>query len=147
MLREAFPGALRGATDPGRLEPGRNDPQVQRNQVFRTRFRPIMIKTLLLASALGIVASATQAQVVIAQFGPTTPYSTLSCPNFAKLPDGSWRARNATRFGLGFVQNIIPPVRPIRSGGYVYNNIDLYSQLELQCVGVGVGVGGIIAKY
>ena len=67
------------------------------------------------------------------QIGPTTSYSTIVCPNFAKAPDGTWAALNPTPFGLGFVQGIVPPVIPIKSGGFIYNNIDLYTQLELQC--------------
>lgn len=70
---------------------------------------------------------------VVAQFGPTTSYSTIVCPNWAKAPDGSWNALNPTPYSLGFTQGIIPPVRPVLVGGYIYNNIDLYSQLELQC--------------
>ena len=70
---------------------------------------------------------------VVVQFGPTTTYSSLNCANFTKLPDGSWKALDGQLFGLGFVQNIVPPVIPIKSGGFIYNNIDLYSQLESQC--------------
>ena len=102
-----------------------------------------MIKTLLLASVLSLAATGVQAQSVVVQFGPTTEYSTLSCSNFARQADGTWRALNATRFSLGFVQNIVPTVRPIRSGGWIYNNIDLFSQLELQCG----GLGAVVAKY
>ena len=70
---------------------------------------------------------------VVVQFGPTTSYSTIVCPNFAKAPDGTWVALNPTPYSLGFTQGIIPPVVPIKSGGFIYNNVDLYSQLELQC--------------
>lgn len=70
---------------------------------------------------------------VVVQFGPTTTYSTIVCPNFAKAPDGTWHALNPQPYSLGFVQGIIPPIVPIKSGGFIYNNIDLYSQLELQC--------------
>ena len=80
---------------------------------------------------------------VIVQFGPTSDYSTINCANFVKLPDGTWQATAPVPFGLGFVQGIIPPVRPIKSGGFIYNNIDLYSQLNSQC-GAGVVVR---AKY
>ena len=79
---------------------------------------------------------------VVAQFGPTTGYSTIVCPNWAKAPDGSWNALNPTPYSLGFVQGIIPPVRPVLVGGYIYNNIDLYSQLELQC-----GAALVRARY
>ena len=79
---------------------------------------------------------------VVAQFGPTTNYSTIVCPNFAKAPDGTWVALNPQPYSLGFVQGIIPPVVPIKSGGFIYNNIDLYSQLELQC-----GTALVRARY
>lgn len=72
---------------------------------------------------------------VILQIGPTTPYSTINCSEFVKLPEGPWKAIGTTPFGLGFVQGILPPARPIKSGGYIYNNIDLWSQLEEQCTG------------
>lgn len=70
---------------------------------------------------------------VVAQFGPSTTYSSINCANFTKLPDGAWKALNGQLFGLGFVQEIVPPIAPIKSGGFIYNNIDLYSQLEAQC--------------
>ena len=73
-----------------------------------------------------------QAPVVV-QLGPTTAYSTINCANFTKLPDGSWKALNGTEFSTGFVQHIVPPIIPIKVGGFIYNNVDLYSQLELQC--------------
>ena len=79
---------------------------------------------------------------VVAQFGPTTSYSTIVCPNFAKAPDGTWQALNPTPYSLGFTQGIIPPIVPIKSGGFIYNNIDLYSQLELQC-----GAALVRARY
>ena len=75
---------------------------------------------------------------VVLQFGPTSEYSTLRCDNFAKTPDGSWRALRRDTFGLGFVQNIVPPATPIQVGAWIYNNVDLYSQLQLQCSGPGV---------
>ncbi len=73
-----------------------------------------------------------QAPVVI-QLGPTTAYSTINCGNFTKLPDGSWKALSPAEFGTGFVQHIVPPAIPIKLGAFIYNNVDLYSQLELQC--------------
>jgi hypothetical protein len=79
---------------------------------------------------------------VVVQLGPTTTYSTIMCANFTKLPDGSWKALVPVEFGLGFVQHIVPPAIPIKSGGFIYNNIDLYSQLELQCE-----VGLVRARY
>ena len=100
-----------------------------------------MKNALVSLSLLGMMATAAHAQSyppVVVQLGPTTDYSTINCANFAKLPDGTWKALSPEKFGLGFVQGIIPPVRPIKVGGFIYNNIDLYSQLELQCVGGGV---------
>ncbi len=70
---------------------------------------------------------------VVLQIGPTTSYSTINCGEFVKLPEGPWKAVGFEPFGLGFVQGIIPPRSAIKSGGYIYNNIDLYSQLEEQC--------------
>lgn len=69
----------------------------------------------------------------ILQFGPTSEFSTLVCQNFVRGPDGSWRTVRSDSFSLGFVQDLIPPARPIKLGGYIFNNIDLYSQLEYQC--------------
>ncbi|WP_158809987.1 hypothetical protein [Beijerinckia sp. L45] len=99
-----------------------------------------MDKILMLAGALALMsAMATPAAAdsayppAIVQFGPTTEFSTLVCPNFTKTEDGSWLAVRPDPFGLGFVQHIVPPARPIKVGGYIYNNIDLYSQLEYQC--------------
>ena len=97
-------------------------------------------------AALGVASTTASAQLappVVVQIGPTTDYSTINCANFIKLPDGTWQATAPVPFGLGFVQGIIPPVRPIKSGGFIYNNIDLYSQLNAQC-GAGVVV---TAKY
>jgi hypothetical protein len=94
-----------------------------------------MLKSVALAAALVAGAGAAHAQQVVVQLGPTTEYSTINCANFAKSPDGTWRSLNGQLFGLGFVQKIVPPVTPIKSGGWIYNNIDLYSQLELQCGG------------
>ena len=106
---------------------------------------------LSLIGALGLTASAFAADLapypapapapllglisppVVVQIGPTTAYSTINCANFTKLPNGDWKALGPMPFGLGFVQGIIPPVLPIKLGGFIYNNIDLYSQLELQC--------------
>lgn len=75
---------------------------------------------------------------VVLQLGPTTSYSTINCAEFSKEPNGTWMSTGSEPFGLGFVQGIIPPARPIKAGGFIYNNIDLYSQLEEQCVGAVV---------
>ena len=70
---------------------------------------------------------------VVAQFGPTTGFSTINCSNWTRLPDSTWKALNPTLFSLGFVQDIVPPRAPIKVGGFIYNNIDLFSQLSAQC--------------
>lgn len=98
-----------------------------------------MRKLLFSLSLLAMAATTANAQQVVFQLGPTTPYSTIDCTNFVKLPDGAWKALRPVPFGLGFVQGIIPPATPIKVGGYIYNNIDLYSQLNEQC-GAGVVV-------
>lgn len=86
------------------------------------------------AAPIGLLGPGRYPPVVV-QFGPTTSYSTIVCQNFAKAPDGTWQALNPMPYSLGFTQGIIPPVVPIKSGGFIYNNIDLYAQLELQCGG------------
>ena len=70
---------------------------------------------------------------VVAQFGPTTGFSTINCSNWARLENGSWKALNPTLYSLGFVQDIVPPLAPVKLGGFIYNNIDLFSQLTAQC--------------
>ena len=70
---------------------------------------------------------------VVAQFGPTTGFSTINCSNWARLENGSWKALNPTLFSLGFVQDIVPPLASVKLGGFIYNNIDLFSQLTAQC--------------
>jgi hypothetical protein len=138
----------------------RHDGTLQSGRRFEG-LRGIMKNALLSLSALGLIGLATSAYAadlpsrgpvvvqdtavletrwppVIVQLGPTTPYSTINCAEFAKLPDGAWTATGSEKFGLGFVQGIIPPKRPIKSGAYIYNNIDLYSQLEEQCKGAVV---------
>lgn len=87
---------------------------------------------LVLIVATPVVAEVLNPAVVV-QLGPTTEYSTLVCQNFSKTADGSWLAVRPDQFGLGFVQHIVPPTRPIKVGGYIYNNVDLYSELEYQC--------------
>lgn len=104
-----------------------------------------MKKVLVSLALLAFGATAASAQEAVFQLGPTTPYSTIDCINFTKLPDGSWKALRPAPFGLGFVHRIIPPVFPIKSGGYIYNNIDLYSQLEAQCGGAATTV--VRARY
>ena len=74
------------------------------------------------------------------QLAPVTNYSTIACANFAKQPDGAWEALGPQPFTLGIITGIIPPIRPIKVGGFIYNNVDLYTQLELQCSGSGAVV-------
>lgn len=100
-----------------------------------------MKRVVISLSMLAIAATAARAEKVppvVLQIGPTSEYSTINCANFVKTPDGPWKALAPVPFGLGFVQGIIPPATPIKSGGYIYNNIDLYSQLEAQCGGAVV---------
>lgn len=100
-----------------------------------------MNKVYLSLSLLVLASSGASAQTfppAVVQFGPTTPLSTINCANFVKLPDGAWKALGPERFGLGFVQGIVPPVTPIKLGGWIYNNIDLYSQLQAQCGGTAL---------
>lgn len=102
------------------------------------------MKTAFYAFSLLVLAAApVRAQTAVVQFGPTTEYSTLVCANFVRLPTGDWKAINPAPFSLGFVRDVVPPARPIRSGGYVYNNIDLYSQLNAQCGAAAV----VTARY
>ena len=75
---------------------------------------------------------------VVAQFGPTTGFSTINCSNWARLENGTWKALNPTLFSLGFVQDIVPPLAPVKLGGFIYNNVDLFSQLTAQCAAVVV---------
>ena len=78
-------------------------------------------------------AASTVFPPVVAQFGPTTGFSTINCSNWARLENGTWKALNPTLFSLGFVQDIVPPLPPVKLGGFIYNNIDLFSQLTAQC--------------
>ena len=124
--------------------------------------KTLLLSLLLLGSALAVPASAADLAApalvpvppppltglftskfppVIVQIGPTTSYSTIICSNFAKLPDGTWKAISPALFSLGYVEAIVPPVRPIKVGGFIYNNIDLYSQLNAQCT------GAVVARY
>lgn len=96
-----------------------------------------MKNVLFSLSLLGLAATSAQAQSFF-QVEPVTSYSTIQCPNFTKLPDGTWKAVDGVPFTLGIIRGIIPPLRPIKVGGYIYNNVDLYSQLESQCGGVVV---------
>ena len=80
---------------------------------------------------------------VVVQFGPHPPATARSCARTSpRRRNGTWQALNPTPYSLGFVQGIIPPIVPIKSGGFIYNNIDLYSQLELQC-----GAALVRARY
>ena len=104
------------------------------------------MKKLILSLALLGVAGPTAAYAdgvafpgaSFVQIAPVTDASNINCANFAKTPDGPWVALNPTPFTLGIVNGIIPPISPIKVGGYIYNNVDLYSQLQLQCAGAVV---------
>lgn len=98
-----------------------------------------MKKVLFTLSLLGLAATTPAKAQFFVQLAPVTDFSTINCANFVKEPDGAWKALGPEPFTLGIIRGIIPPIRAIRSGGYVYNNVDLYSQLDFQC-GAGVVV-------
>ena len=108
-----------------------------------------MKKLLLSLPALALLASASMmstsahAQLAFVQISPVTDASTIVCSNFVKDADGTWKAVAPVPFSLGIILGIIPPVRAIKSGGYIYNNVDLWTQLNYQCGAAGV----VIAKY
>ena len=107
-----------------------------------------MKKLLLSLPALALLASASmistsaQAQLAFVQLSPVTDASTIVCSNFVKEADGTWKAVAPVPFSLGIILGIVPPVRAIKSGGYIYNNVDLFTQLNYQC-----GSAVVIAKY
>ncbi len=96
------------------------------------------MRTLVLLALLGIAASTAAEAQSFVQLAPVTGVSTINCANFVKKPDGAWEALGPQPFTLGIITGIIPPIRPIKVGGYIYNNVDLYTQLELQCTGAVV---------
>lgn len=100
------------------------------------------LPALALLASTSFLTTAAHAQFFV-QLSPVTDASTIVCANFAKEPDGSWKAVAPVPFTLGIIRGIIPPVRAIKSGGYIFNNVDLFSQLNYQC-GAGVVV---TAKY
>lgn len=95
----------------------------------------------MLASSSMISTTSAQAQSFV-QLAPVTDVSTIVCSNFAKLPDGTWKALAPVPFTLGIINGIVPPVKTIKSGSYIYNNVDLWTQLNYQC-----GSAVVIAKY
>ena len=101
-----------------------------------------MKKLVFSLSLLALAATTSANASSFIQLAPITDDSTIQCPNFTKLPDGTWKAVDNVPFSLGIIHLIIPPIRPIKVGGFIYNNVDLYSQLEFQCAGAVV-----IAKY
>ena len=100
------------------------------------------LPVLALLASTSMIATPAQAQFFV-QLSPVTDASTIVCANFAKQPDGTWKAVAPAPFSLGIILGIIPPVRAIKSGGYIYNNVDLYSQLNYQCGSAVV----VTAKY
>ena len=86
----------------------------------------------LLASA-SLMSNAAQAQLAFVQISPVTDASTIVCANFVKEADGTWKAVAPVPFSLGIIHGIVPPVRAIKSGGYIFNNVDLFAQLNYQC--------------
>ena len=102
-----------------------------------------MKKLMLSLPVLALLASSSaHAQLAFVQISPVTDKSTIVCSNFVKEPDGSWKAVAPVLFSLGIILGIVPPVRAIKSGGYIYNNVDLFTQLNYQC-----GSAVVIAKY
>ncbi len=102
-----------------------------------------MKKLLLSLPVLALLASSSaHAQLAFVQISPVTDQSTIVCSNFAKAADGTWQAVAPVPFSLGIIRGIVPPVRAIKSGSYIYNNVDLWTQLNYQC-----GSAVVIAKY
>lgn len=98
-----------------------------------------MKRVLFSLSLLGIAATTAAQAEFFVQLSPVTDFSTINCANFVKETDGAWKAVGPEPFTLGIIRGIIPPARAIKVGGYIYNNVDLFSQLEFQC-GSGVVV-------
>lgn len=101
-----------------------------------------MKKLMFALPLLGLCASSAAHAQFFVQLSPVTSASTIVCSNFVKEPDGAWKAVAPTPFTLGIIRGIIPPVRAIKSGSYIYNNVDLWTQLNFQC-----GNAVVIAKY
>ena len=99
------------------------------------------LPALALLASTSMFAASAHAQFFV-QLSPVTDASTIVCSNFVKESDGTWKAVAPVPFTLGIIRGIIPPVRAIKSGGYIFNNVDLYSQLNYQC-----GAGVVVAKY
>ena len=91
---------------------------------------------------LGLLASTSAHAQFFVQLSPVTSYSTIVCSNFVKEPDGAWKSVAPVPFTLGIIRGIGPPAKAIKSGSYIYNNVDLWTQLNSQC-----GNGVVIAKY
>ncbi len=102
------------------------------------------MKKLILALPLLALAASTSANAqFFVQLSPVTSASTIVCSNFVKNADDTWSATAPVPFTLGIIRGILPPVRKIKSGSYIYNNVDLYSQLNFQCGTAAV----VTAKY
>ncbi|MBV9812370.1 MAG: hypothetical protein JO326_06435 [Acetobacteraceae bacterium] len=102
-----------------------------------------MKKLIFTLPALALLASTSARAQFFVQLAPVTDASTIVCANFVKEADGSWKAVAPVPFTLGIIRGIIPPVRSIKVGGYIYNNVDLYTQLNYQCGSAVV----VTAKY
>ena len=101
-----------------------------------------MKKLIFALPLLGLFASTAAHAQFFAQISPVTTYSTIVCSNFVKEPDGTWKSVAPVPFTLGIIRGIIPPAKGIKVGSYIYNNVDLWSQLNFQC-----GNGVVVAKY
>lgn len=91
---------------------------------------------------LGLLASSTAHAQFFVQLSPVTTYSTIVCSNFIKEQDATWKSVAPVPFTLGIIRGIIPPAKSIKSGSYIYNNVDLWTQLNTQC-----GNATVVAKY
>ena len=102
-----------------------------------------MKKLIFTLPVLALLASTSAHAQFFVQLAPVTDASTIVCANFVKEADGAWKAVAPVPFSLGIIRGIIPPARAIKSGGYIFNNVDLFTQLNYQCGTAAV----VIAKY
>ncbi len=102
-----------------------------------------MKKLVLALPLLALVGSTSAKAQFFVQLSPVTDASTIVCANFVKEANGDWKAVAPAPFTLGIIRGIIPPVRAIKSGGFIFNNVDLWTQLNYQCGSAVV----VTAKY